>query len=277
MSTESFPVRSPVWLHAPHLQLPHGFSTRHGGVSQGPYDGLNLDDREDDPALVAENRARAVSALGFAVDRVARLDQVHGTDVVRAAPGVQRADALVTDEPGLLLTIMTADCYPLLFEDTEAGVVGAAHAGWRGTLGRVAAHTVDAMVDLGARRSHVRAAVGPGICADRYEVSAEVAAAFADAGLGLAVRSVSGAVHLDLLAANVAVLEEAGVSGERVWAAERCSTEPEFFSYRQDGGRTGRMWAAIGLPEAFHTWDRSDKVQLREARMMTGFRNLEES
>ncbi|WP_045233669.1 peptidoglycan editing factor PgeF [Deinococcus pimensis] len=268
---------SSMWLHAPHLRATHGFSTRRGGVSSGPYASLNLDDREDRADDVEENRRRALGALGLGAARVARLDQVHGTDVVRGRVGVQRADGVVTDEPGLVLTIMTADCYPVLLEDAEAGVVGAAHAGWRGTLGRVAARTVEAMTALGARPERIRAAVGPGIAAARYAVGVDVARQFEEGGLGLAVRDVDGAPHLDLLAANVRVLAEAGVPEDAVWTAGLCSTEDAFFSYRRDAGRTGRMWAAIAWPEDFHLKRTATEVQLREAKMMTGFRNLEES
>jgi len=239
-----------MWLFAPHLQSRHGFSTRHGGVSSAPFDALNLDDREDDASRVRENRARALGALGLRAERVARLTQVHGTDVLRARAGVQEGDALVSNEPGLALVIGTADCYPVLLEDTEAGVVGAAHAGWRGTVGRIAARTVEAMVGLGARADRVRAAVGPGICGERYPVGAEVARAFEEAGLGAAVTVREGRTHVDLLTANRMVLREAGVDGERVWVSGRCSTEADFFSFRRDSGRTGRMWSVIALHEA---------------------------
>lgn len=248
-STPDTNTAATLWLHAPNLRFPHGFSTRHGGLSRGPHSSLNFDDREDDPATVAHNRAHALRALGFGPERVARLNQVHGTEVVRAKSGLQTADALVTDEGGLPLTVMTADCYPIVLEDPWAGVVGAAHAGWRGTVGRIAAKTVRAMVALGARPERIAAAIGPGICAARYPVGGELARAFQDAGLGEAVVWQAGRPHLDLLAANVAVLAQAGVAGTRVWAAGRCSTEDAFFSYRRDAGRTGRMWAVIGRRE----------------------------
>lgn len=236
-------------LRSPTLPLPHAFTTRAGGVSQGPYAGLNLDDRADDPAAVQKNRARLAAALGFGAGRIARLEQVHGVEVVHAqTPGVWNGDALVTRTPGLLLAIGTADCYPLLLADPEAGVIGAAHAGWKGTLGRIGARTAAAMVGLGARQEHIRAAVGPGICGERYAVGAEVAEQFRAAGLGQWVLEREGGPHLDLAGANRAVLEEAGVGD--VWVSGRCSTEAEFYSYRRDAGQTGRMWAVIGLPGA---------------------------
>ncbi|WP_034386557.1 peptidoglycan editing factor PgeF [Deinococcus sp. YIM 77859] len=235
-------------LRSPVLGVPHAFTTRVGGVSVGAYAGLNLDDREDDPQAVAENRRRLCAALGFALDRVARLHQVHGTDVLEARPGVQEGDALVSCEPGLLLAIGTADCFPVLLADEAAGVVGAAHAGWRGTLGRIAARTVEAMVKRGATPTKIRAAIGPGICGERYPVGADVARRFQEAGLGECVLDRAEGPHLDLAGANRAALLTAGLRPEHIWVSGRCSTEPDFYSYRRDGGRTGRMWAVIGLP-----------------------------
>lgn len=236
-----------LWLRAPHLRAAHGFSTRHGGVSQGVYAGLNLDDREDDPARVQENRRRAVQALGFSPEAVSRLNQVHGLEVVRARPGVQTADAQVSDDPSLLLVIGTADCLPVLLEDPQAGVVGAAHAGWRGALGRLAARTVAAMTELGARPERLRVAIGPGVCAAHYPVGPEVASAFREAGLGEALRPPEpgeAREHLDLVAAVRQSLDEAGVPSDQLWDSGRCSFEADFYSFRRDGGKTGRMWAA---------------------------------
>ena len=234
-------------LRAPNLAVPHAFTTRAGGVSAGPYAGLNLDDRSDDPRPVAENRARLAAALGFGADDFARLNQVHGVQVVHAqAPGFWEGDALVTATPGVLLAIGTADCYPLLLADLEAGIIGAAHAGWKGTVGRIGQRTVEQMVNLGARPERIHAAVGPGICGEQYEVGEDVAAQFRAAGLGEWVLEREGRTHLDLAGANRALLQEAGVGD--LWVSGRCSTEADFYSYRRDAGQTGRMWAVIGLP-----------------------------
>ncbi|GGM03581.1 peptidoglycan editing factor PgeF [Deinococcus aerophilus] len=240
-------------LTAPHLTAPHAFSTRSGGVSAGAYGapgggGLNLDDREDDPRAVAENRRRLAGALGLDVAHFARLNQVHGTEVLTVdGPGVWTGDALVTRTPGVALAIGTADCYPLLLEDPLAGVIGAAHAGWKGTVGRIAARTVQAMTALGAQPGRIHAAVGPGICGERYEVGAPVAGQFVAAGLGDWVLERDGHRHLDLAGANRAVLEDAGVDSAHIWLSGRCSTEAGFYSFRRDAGRTGRMWAVIAL------------------------------
>lgn len=236
-------------LQAPNLSVPHAFSTRAGGVSGGAYAGLNLDDREDDPQAVAENRARLARALGFDPSAWARLNQVHGTDVIEATEaGVWEGDALVTHTPGLLLAIGTADCYPLLLADEEAGIIGAAHAGWKGTLGRIGERTVQAMTRLGARPERIRAAVGPGICAAQYEVGEDTAQQFGASGLGEWVIRGGEKPHLDLAGANRQILHGAGVRD--IWVSGRCSTEADFYSYRRDAGQTGRMWAVIGLKEA---------------------------
>lgn len=166
------------------MQFTHGFSSRNGGVSRGAYAGLNLSSNVgDETGSVEQNRALALTALGLSTVRLARLRQVHSSTVVNAQPDVMmEADGLVTKEPNLGLVIETADCYPLLFEDAEAGVVGAAHAGWRGTVSGVALNTLRAMLELGARTDRVRVAIGPGISATRYEVGQEVRERFLDAG-----------------------------------------------------------------------------------------------
>lgn len=242
------PTAAELWLCGP-LRFPHGFSRRALPLAPplpsgqpGGYAGMNFDPRGEGPARPARVRETALAALGFDAAQVCALDQVHGDAVLQARPGVQRGDALVTAEPGLLLSVMTADCYPILLEDAAAGVLGAAHAGWRGTVTRIAEKTVERMVALGADPGRIRAAVGPGICAARYPVGGEVARAFREAGLGA---HLSGE-RLDLAGANVQVLREAGLSPERIWCSGRCSTEDDFYSYRRDGGVTGRMWAVIG-------------------------------
>ncbi|MEW9854680.1 peptidoglycan editing factor PgeF [Novosphingobium sp. M1R2S20] len=153
----------------------HGFLGRAGGVSQGEVAGLNVGlGAGDEPAAVAENRRRARDAVAPDAQLVT-LYQVHSADcVVVSEPWDEgerpQADALVTDRPGLLLGILTADCAPVLFADTEQRVIGAAHAGWKGAIGGVIESTVAAMERLGARRTQIRAAVGPCIAQASYEV-----------------------------------------------------------------------------------------------------------
>jgi YfiH family protein len=158
-------------------RIRHGFFTRSGGVSQGVYASLNGGTGSNDtPEKVAENRARMAAALGVAPDRLLTAYQVHSPDVVvvdepwRERP---RADAIVTRTPKLAVGVSTADCGPLLFADAEAGVVGAAHAGWRGALTGVVEATVAAMEKLGAKRSRISAALGPSIRQPNYEVGPE--------------------------------------------------------------------------------------------------------
>jgi polyphenol oxidase len=155
-------------------QVRHGFFTRHGGVSQGGYTSLNCGlGSKDDPAAVAENRDRVARFLG--AGSILTAHQVHSpTAVVVDRPWSRqqrpRADAIVTATPGIAVAVLTADCAPVLFADAEAGVVAAAHAGWRGALGGVLEATVAAMEGLGARRDRIAAAVGPCITQPAYEV-----------------------------------------------------------------------------------------------------------
>ncbi len=157
----------------------HAFFTRTGGVSQGVYASLNGGAGSDDaPAAVVENRARMAAALGVAPDRLLTPYQIHSPDVaVVNCPWAEqtrpRADALITNTPGLAIGISTADCGPLLFADPQAGVIGAAHAGWRGALGGVIEATVDAMERLGASRKRIAVALGPTIGQANYEVGPE--------------------------------------------------------------------------------------------------------
>lgn len=153
--------------------VPHGFLGRRGGVSTGIHAGLNVGaGSEDDPAAVARNRALAVAAIRPGAE-LATVHQVHSGDaVIATAPFDERprADALATDRPGLLIGIVTADCVPVLFADRQAGVVGAAHAGWKGALAGVTDATIAAMESLGARRDRIVTAVGPCIARTSYEV-----------------------------------------------------------------------------------------------------------
>jgi purine-nucleoside/S-methyl-5'-thioadenosine phosphorylase / adenosine deaminase len=163
----------------------HAFFTRAGGVSQGLYASLNGGTGSNDaPDKIAENRARMAAALGVTPERLLTAYQVHSPDVAVAdAPWTQaarpRADAIVTRTPKLAIGVSTADCGPLLLADSEAGVVGAAHAGWRGALSGVVEATVAAMEQLGAKRARIAAALGPAIRQPNYEVGPEFVARFA--------------------------------------------------------------------------------------------------
>ena len=155
--------------------VPHGFLGRRGGISTGIHAGLNVGTGSaDDPAIIAENRRRAVEAV-LPGARLVTVYQVHSADAVAVIePFEERlrphADAIVTDRPGLALGILTADCAPVLLADKEAGVVGAAHAGWKGALGGVTDSTISLMETLGAKRERIAAAIGPCIARASYEV-----------------------------------------------------------------------------------------------------------
>ena len=158
-----------------------GFSTRVGGVSKAPFAGLNLGGSVgDDVEAVRENRHRLLAALGFETDALATVGQVHGADVVTVtAPGhTPEHDGLVTDQAGVALGIVVADCGAVLLADAEAGVVGACHAGWRGAVGEIPRRTVEAMQALGAQPKRIRAYIGPCIGPEDFEVGPEVAVQF---------------------------------------------------------------------------------------------------
>ncbi len=162
----------------------HGFFTRMGGVSTGIYQSLNIGlgtaDARDN---VIKNRARICRAFGVASDRLATVHQCHSADVAPATAAWPidarpQADAVVTKTPGLVIGVLTADCGPVLFADSKAGVVGAAHAGWKGAMGGVVENTIDAMIKLGASRKNILAVLGPCISQKNYEVGNEYAAIF---------------------------------------------------------------------------------------------------
>ncbi len=155
----------------------HGFFTRRGGASSGVFAGLNCGvGSSDQREIVAINRARVADAMQVAADHLVGVHQIHSANAITVdAPlaTTPRADALVTATPGLALSVLTADCQPVLFADTKAGVIGAAHAGWRGALDGILSATVDAMVALGAVRENITAVIGPCISQRSYEVGPE--------------------------------------------------------------------------------------------------------
>ncbi len=237
----------------------HGFFTRRGGASSGIYAGLNCGPGSSDQReVVTMNRGRAAAALGVAPERLLSLHQVHSTDVVVAGPEGwserPRADAAVTATPGVAIGILTADCAPVLFADREAGVVGGAHAGWRGALDGVLEATLDAMLGLGARRERIVAAIGPTISQRAYEVGPEFLDRFRDEAAGLERFFVAGRgdrLRFDLPAFALARLRDAGV-GEAEWIGHCTYSDPErFFSYRRatHAGEPdyGRLLSAIRL------------------------------
>jgi purine-nucleoside/S-methyl-5'-thioadenosine phosphorylase / adenosine deaminase len=239
----------------------HAFFTRAGGVSQGLYASLNggLGSR-DEADHVRENRARMAAALGVAPTHLVSCFQIHSPDVIVAATPwtreqAPRADAIVTRVTGLAIGVTTADCGPILFADGAAGVVGAAHAGWKGALTGVLETTIDAMEKLGARRAHMRAALGPMIRQPNYEVGPEFIERFsaADGANARFFASAPRARHamFDLAGYIAARLARAGIA--HVEDLGLCTyADPErFFSFRRTTHRAepdyGRHVNAIAL------------------------------
>ena len=236
----------------------HGFLGRKGGVSTGMTAGLNVGTGSaDDPAAIAENRRLAGNAV-LPGARLATVYQVHSADCVMAEawdlPDRPRADALVTDRPGLLLGILTADCAPVLLADADAGIVGAAHAGWKGAIGGVTDATVSAMEKLGARRDRIAAAIGPCIARTSYEVDEDFARRFeaADpANERFFASGRPGHFQFDLEAYVAARLAAAGVTRIETLGLDTYADEARFFSFRRATHRGepdyGRQISLIGL------------------------------
>lgn len=237
----------------------HGFFTRRGGASSGLYAGLNCGRGSNDQQDVVEtNRSRAAEALGVSLSHLAGVWQVHSADVatINSADDIPaltrtKADALVTATPGIALSVLTADCQPVLLADTQAGVIGAAHAGWRGSLDGVLEATVAAMQALGASR--IKAVIGPCISQRAYEVGWAFMESFTDEDPGYQ-RFFSGGPNeqpmFDLPGFGLSRLREAGV--EAVWIGHCTYADSErFFSYRRSTHRGeadyGRLISAITL------------------------------
>lgn len=222
------------------LTVRHGFFTRKGGASSGIFAGLNCGTGSSDIAeVVTINRSRVAEAMGVALPELVTVHQVHSADAVHVtAPLADRpvADAMVTATPGLALGILTADCQPVLFSDPVAGVIGAAHAGWRGTRDGVLESTVQAMVGLGATRENIRAVIGPTISQAAYEVGPEFFEAFTDDDRDNAryfANGQNGKMLFDLPAFGLSRLRAAGV-GHAEWTRHCTYRDPErFFSFRR--------------------------------------------
>ena len=237
----------------------HGFFTRRGGASSGIYAGLNCGSGSSDQReAVAMNRARVAAALDLPPERLLSLHQIHSAEVVVAGPegwtDPPRADAAVTTAPDIALGILTADCAPVLFHDRRAGVIGAAHAGWRGALDGVIEATVRAMETLGASPASIHAAVGPTISQRAYEVGPEFLDRFRAEEAGYDRFFVPGRndrLRFDLPGFVVDKLHEAGVV-QAAWIGACTHSEPDrFYSYRRttQAGEPdyGRLISAIRL------------------------------
>jgi polyphenol oxidase len=249
------------FMSAAGLPAPHGFFTRRGGVSSGPFASLNCAlSGKDARDNVLENRARAARAIDADPARLVGIHQVHGADVTHVTepwtPGNgPRADAMVTDRRGIALGIVTGDCAPVLFADPHAGVVGAAHAGWRGALAGVLEATLAAMQAYGASTERITAAVGPCIAQASYEVGADLHAAVLARNPDDASFFAPGRRELhwqfDLPGYCAARLAAVGLAAIEVLAADTLTDEARFFSHRRrtlaGGGLIGHQISVIAL------------------------------
>ena len=257
----------PPCLTAPNLAFTHGFFSREGGVSTGIYASLNTGPGSDDaPENVSENRARCARALGADAGKLLTLYQVHSAKVVTVEmpwphdeknARAPEADGFVTKTPGITLGVLTADCMPFLFVDADAGVIGAAHAGWRGALGGVLENTIEKMVSLGAKPENVKAALGPCLRQPNFEVGLDLVEAFVKKhpeteqffapGVNAQKRQfdLAGFGRLRIASQGVTQFYDTGVCtlGEKEryfsYRASRRANEPDY----------GRNLSAIVLPE----------------------------
>jgi YfiH family protein len=235
----------------------HGFFTRRGGASSGVFEGLNCGyGSSDQRDVVATNRARVADAMEVEPVALVGVHQYHSAEVVNMTGPTDlrpKADAMVTATPGLALSILTADCQPVLFADAENGVIGAAHAGWGGALGGVLEATIDKMETLGAARDHIQAVIGPCISQAAYEVGPDYMDRFLDddpENARFFAQGEGDRVQFDLPGYGLKRLRDAGVQAE--WTRHCTYSDPaRFFSYRRSvHGKEadyGRLIATIRL------------------------------
>ncbi|MDD6810571.1 MAG: peptidoglycan editing factor PgeF [Lachnospiraceae bacterium] len=253
----------------------HLFSTRLGGVSEGIFSSMNLSySRGDKKEAVDENYRRIAKVLGGEVSDMVCSDQTHTTNVrmvnrkdcgkgIIIPKDYTDVDGLITNVPGIILATFYADCVPLFFIDTKERAIGLSHSGWRGTVGRMGQHTIEAMTkEFGTRAENVVAAIGPSICQECYEVSSDVAEVFyqefsgSEQGKEILYDKGNGKYQLNLWKANQIVLQEAGVRPENIQVTDICTCcNPQYlFSHRASQGRRGNLGAFLGLlPEKQET------------------------
>lgn len=252
----------------PEDEVIHGFSCRLGGISKAPYAtldmGLHVGDSSED---VLANRKLFLSFLHIKSDRIVAAEQVHGNRVARVgrselgagalyyATACKETDALITDVPGIPLFMCFADCVPLFFYDKEKHAIGLAHAGWKGTIASVAKETVQAMTtEFHTKPSDLLVGIGPSIGPCCFSVGEDVADAFRSY-YGEDVHGIlqekEGKTHINLWEANRLQLKQAGVLPGNIFSSDTCTScqHAWYYSYRADGGKTGRMGAVIALQE----------------------------
>ncbi len=243
----------------------HGFSTRLGGVSEGIFSSLNLGfNRGDNPDHVRENYRRFCAAIGADADRIVMTGQIHETEIRTATPDLIKADictptgydcdGLISNQPGLVLTIFTADCIPVLLYDPVRRVIAAVHAGWRGTAKNIAGKAVNKMQqDYGCQPEHILTAIGPGISRCCFETHSDVpdamAASLGDIASPHITSLPDGKFKVDLKAINAALLMRAGVTADHVEISADCTAClcETYWSHRVTQGRRGSQAAMIQL------------------------------
>jgi polyphenol oxidase len=256
------PIESDLLNERAAPRIRHGFFTRKGGVSEGIYAGLNVGvGSDDDREKVTENRSRVAAWFGLGTDRLNTVHQVHSPDVVvvdatSASSERPKADAMVTTVPGVVLGVLSADCGPVLFADAENGVIGAAHAGWKGAFHGVLENTIEAMISLGADRSKITAVLGPSIGPKSYEVGPEFIENFKTVDPGYAIffspSEKPGHAMFDLPSLTIKRLTDAGIKAASL-DLDTYSDPDRFFSYRRTTHAKepdyGRQISAIAIRE----------------------------
>lgn len=252
----------------------HGFSTRLGGVSEGIFASMNLDQcpagNEDDPEKVRINFEKIAAEIGFDPHSVVISKQVHKTNIryvteedkgkgLYLPRDYDEIDGLITDRPGITLVTKYADCVPLFFVDRKERAIGLSHSGWRGTVAKIGRVTVEEMKKhFGSRPENLTAVIGPSICRDCYVVSEEVAQAFRDAfsenGYNMnhiLHKNDSGSYQLNLWEANRKLLLDAGLKEEQIHVSGVCTAcnSDLLFSHRKTGGKRGSLAAFLALKE----------------------------
>ena len=256
------PIESPLLNEGAAGRIRHGFFTRQGGVSEGIYAGLNVGvGSQDDRDRVLENRARVAAWFGLAPDKLATVHQVHSPDVYVVdetyAGERPQVDAMVTAVPGIALGVLSADCGPILFADARNGVIGAAHAGWKGALTGVLENTIEAMIALGAARENITAVLGPSIGPASYEVGPEFIERFLATDPSyerfFSPSEKQGHAMFNLPALTISRLVEAGVRADSLGLDTYPDAE-RFYSYRRTTHAQepdyGRQISAISIREA---------------------------
>ena len=254
-----------VYMTSTAIPAKHAFTTRFGGVSEGIWTSLNLgENRGDDPEHVRENYRRLCAALDLPMDSLVFSRQVHGAEV-RVVTAADRhtlfaavpyeADALVTNQTGLTLTVFTADCVPVLLHDPVHGVIAAVHCGWRSSVADILGNTLREMNALGAQPENIRAAIGPAISACCFEVGPEVPEALrswlgADAEAYIRPEEgVEGKFLVDLKGANRARLMQLGLKADSITVSDECTVckSDKYWSHRATKGQRGSQASLISL------------------------------